>query len=272
MSTTHAGPPPAAARTGFTPALVSEWRKFRALSTTRVVLGVAVALSLGVSALIVLFGGGHNAADVQADGRYDVIFFGSGLGVWAFVFLSAHFVAVEFRAGLGERTFVATPRRTRVLLAKLAVLVGVGLLGGCVLSALNVALTQGVLGLGGHPTLDLTDPGLLRPALLYIGLSMAVQGVLAALIAVIVRHAFGALIVTIMLTALPVTLAEFFGRAYADVVPRWVAGAAVESLSGVSEPGSPGYLPPGPALLAVALWLAAAGAVSLHRLHHRDIR
>lgn len=260
------------ARTGFASTLVAEWRKLWALSTTSIVVAVTVALTLGVSALIVLFGGGDNAADVQADGQYDVIFFGTGLGVWAFAFLCAHFVAVEFRTGLGERTFVATPRRTRVLLAKLAVLVGVGLVGGCALSVLNVALTQGVLGMGGHPTLDLTDPGLLRAVLLYVGLSMAVQGALAALIAVAVRHAFGALIVTILLTALPVTLAEFFGEAYAQIVPRWVAGAAVESLSGVAEPGSPGHLPLGLALLDVALWLTVVGTISLHRLHHRDIR
>jgi len=264
--------PVAPPRTGFGSTLAGEWRKFRALSTTWVVLAVVVVLTLGVSALIVLFGGGDDATRVQAGGEYEVIFFGAGLGVWAFAFLSAHFVAVEFRTGLGERTFVVTPRRTRVLLAKAVVVAGVGLVGGCALSLANVALTQGVLAVGGHPTLDPTDPGLLRAVLLYIGLSAAVQGTIAALVAVAVRNAFGALIVTIMLTALPVTVAQFLGEAYAQLVPRWVPGAVAESLAGVSEPGSPGHLPLGSALLGLALWFAVAGAVSLHRLHHRDIR
>jgi ABC-2 type transport system permease protein len=269
--TTHTG---TSTRRGVAPtaALRAEWRKFRSLSSTRTVLAVTVVLSLGVSALIVLFGGGANAADVQRDGQYDVIFFGAGLGVWAFAFLSAQFVTTEFRTGLGERTFIATPRRARVLVAKLVVLAGVGFVVGVVLSVLNVGLTQGVLGLGGHPTLDLTDPGLLRAVLLYVGLSMAVQGTLAALVAVVLRHPFGAFVVTIMMTALPVELAEFFGEPYAGIVPRWVPGAAAESLSGVAEPGSPGYLPLGLAVLDIAVWIAVVGALAVHRLRHRDVR
>lgn len=248
----------------------SEWRKLWSLRSTPVILGVVVALTLGISWAIVVFAG-VNAAQAQQDGTYAVIFFGSSLGVWAFAVLAAEFVTTEFR-GAADHTFVATPRRSRVLLAKSLIVAGLGLVVGPVVSVATVVVTQGGLALGGFPTLQLDDPGLWRAVLVYVGLNMAVQRVLAALVAVLVRNAFGAVVVVLMLSALPPSLAESFGPAFTELVPRWIPGAAVESVAGLSQVGSAGYLALPAALLAVAIWIGLFAAVSFPRLDRADAR
>ncbi len=253
-----------------TAVVASEWRKLWALRSTPVVLAIVVALTLGISTVIVVFGG-VNAAQAQQDGTYAVIFFGSSLGVWAFCVLAAGLVTVEFD-GAADHTFVATPRRSRVLAAKLVIVAGLGLVIGPVISVATVAVTQASLALGGFPTLRLDDPALWRAVLLFVGVSMAVQGVLAGLVAVVVRNAFGAMALVLALSAVPPALAESVGPTYAELVPRWIPGAAVESIVGLAQPGSAGHLPLLVALFAVAAWIALFGAVSFRRLDRADAR
>ena len=257
---------------GFGAALTSEWRKFWALPANRNVLAATAAVTVGVSILIVLFGGGSTLAKVQSEGKYDVIFFGGIFGVWAFIYLGANFIASEFRAGMADYTFVATPKRSRVMIAKMLIVGGLGLGIGILISLVDVALTQGALAIGGFPTLKLEDPALVRPILLYIGVGMCLQGTIGGLLAVLVRNAFGALVLTILLSFLPVTLAKFFGSAYGHVVPRWTTGALIESISGVATPGSDGYLPTSLALLGAAMWVSLIGFVAINRVLRTDAR
>lgn len=257
---------------GFGSALASEWRKFWALPVTRTVLLATVGVTVGVSVLVVLFGGGSNLAEVQRTGKYDAIFFGAVLGVWAFIFLGANFVAVEFRAGMADYTFVATPRRARVIISKILIVGGLGLVVGLLISLIDVALTQGALVVAGYPTLRLDDPALVRPILFYIGVGMCMQGILGSLLAVLVRNAFGAMVLTILLTLLPIMFAQFFGAAYTSAVPRWTPGALVESISGVAGPHSDGYLPLPLALLGAALWVGVIGSAAIARVSRGDAR
>lgn len=67
-------------------------------------------------------------------------------------------------------------------------------------------------------------------------------------------------------------MSDFFGPGYAAIVPRWVPGAAVESLSGVAEVGTPGFLPLPLALVAVGLWFAVLGGLAHIRLTRGDAR
>jgi len=108
--------------------------------------------------------------------------------------------------------------------------------------------------------------------LLYIGVGMGLQGILGGLLAVLVRNAFGAVALTILLNLLPVVFAKFFGEAYTRTVPRWTPGAIVESVSGVAKPGSDGYLPISLAVLGAAIWIGVLLALALIRLLRGDAR
>jgi ABC-2 type transport system permease protein len=263
---------PPTAPPGFRAVLRSEWTKLWAVRSTHVLLGVLLLLTVGVTGVLAFFGSSGDLAAAQEDGAYDVILFSATLGIWVYTYLGAAVVAAEFGGRAGQYTFVATPRRGRVLAAKMLIVGGLGAALGVVVALVNIALTQAALASAGSTLLDLGDPGLWRAALVFVALSMAVQAWLGAAVAVLVRTAFGALAIVVLVNALPVTTAQFLGEGYRSTVPRLVPGAAVESAAGLSVPGSDGHLPLGAALLVVAAWLGLAHLLAHRRLVRADLR
>ncbi|BBG02195.1 MULTISPECIES: hypothetical protein [Pseudonocardia] len=259
-------------RPGFGAVVASEWIKLWAVRSTWHLLGVVLALTVGLSAVMAFFGSAGDLAAAQADGEYNVVLFSAGLGVWVYCYFGAALVASEF-GGTGYYTFVATPGRGRVLAAKALIVAACGPVLGSAIAVSAVLLTQVGLTATGAVPLDLADPTLWRAALGYVVLSMTVQGVLAALVAVLVRNAIGALgVVLLLLNALPVMLAEFLGETYRNSIPRFMPGAAVESVAGLSVPGSAGYLPTGVAATVLAAWVGIAWIAAHRRLATSDIR
>ncbi|MFJ9553255.1 hypothetical protein ACIRPH_05540 [Nocardiopsis sp. NPDC101807] len=255
---------------GFAAALRSEWYKFWALPSNRTILVVAVALTLGITLLMAVFGDTAAMAREQEDGRYSVIFFGSTLGVWVLAALAANVVASEHRNGTVALTLAATPRRGRTLAAKLAIVAALALGCGLVVSLANFALTQAALAAAGEATVRLSDPGMLRAVLLYIPVSAFSQALLAACAAVVLRSAPGAFGLVVLLSTLPVVGARFFGPWWSENVPRHMVGAASESVAGMAVPGTEGFLPTLPALLVIAVWTAVSVAVASAAFSRRD--
>jgi hypothetical protein len=261
-----------AGKPGFGSTLASEWSKLWSLPFTFKTIAIVLLLTFGVSVGIIFFGGGAQVAPEQADGKYSVLFFGSGLGTWAFVFLTSGFMSTEFRSGMVDYTFITTPKRLNVLWAKLLVVAGLGFVGGAVTSLVTVGIAQATLLAAGFAPLQLADPGLHRAVLLYVGLGWAVQGLLGALAAVFIRHNFGSWALAVGVSVLPVAFADVFGDFYAQNIPRWTPGAAVESLAGLATPDSDGYLPLPMAALSVAAWLCLFGIFAVRRLVRGDAR
>lgn len=259
------------AEPGIFSTLISEWRKARALRSTLVGVTVILLLGAGVGAFIALVGDGSAIAEAQAENEYSVVFYSSSLSTWVFAFLAASLLASEF-GGMGEATFVATARRGRVLAAKLVLVAAGGLIVGLLASVVAVAATQGVLADRGIELLDLTDPVLARAVVLFMGASMAVHGVLAACIAVFTRSAAGAVAATGLMTLAPINLAQFLGQWYASTVPRWMPGAAVESVAGLSAPGSYVYLSAPASAVCLVVWIAVFCTLAALRLPRIDIR
>lgn len=254
---------------GFVDTLASEWLKLRSLRLYPLLLAAIVIVSVAVGAFMSIIGG-ESVAEAQAESEYSVIFYSSALTTWAFAGIAANFVGIEF-SGVGQTTFTATARRTRVLAAKV-VLIGVaGALTGVLSSVTTAAATQGVLALRGFEPLDLTDPGLLRAVLILVGASMAVQGLIAAGFAVLTRSAIWGLVAAGLVSLLPVSFANLLGEWYSEHIPRWLPGAAVESLAGVAAPEGYGYLPVPLAVTAVIVWLAVVLTVATLRLRRLDI-
>ncbi|MFC4565301.1 hypothetical protein ACFO4E_25890 [Nocardiopsis mangrovi] len=255
---------------GFGAALRSEWRKFRALPSNRAILAATAAMTVGITVLMCVFGDTAALAREQAEGEYSVAFFGSYFGIWGFSALAANVVAAEYRCGMISHTLAATPRRWRVLAAKLVIIAVLAFATGVAISFAGFGITQGVLASAGERALDLGAPGMLRAVLLFVPVSMLAQSVLTACTAVLVRSAPAAVVLVIALGTLPVVLARFLDPWWGDTVPRYMAGAAAESVAGLAVPGTPGYLPTLPAVLVIAVWLAVFTAVALTRFARRD--
>ncbi|WP_328473366.1 hypothetical protein OHA21_12310 [Actinoplanes sp. NBC_00393] len=247
-----------------TPTLRSEALKVRELRSTWVGTSLILLVSAGMAALI------SAVADVGTVDERQVIFYSSGLATWAYVFLAAGLVATEFH-GTGQATFVATARRGRVLAAKLLLITAGGLGVGLLAATATVGAAQTVLILRGPEPLDLADPGLVRGLVLFLPTSMIVQGLLAACLAVLVRSGVVAVVLAGLLSLAPVSVAPFFGDWYAAHVPRWVPGAAVESLAGIAAPGSYGYLAWPPAAACLLAWIGVLLLIAAVRLPRMDI-
>lgn len=253
----------------FADTLASEWHKLWALRSVPILMVAIAALSMAVGAFMTIVGGADVAA-AQTESKYSVIFYSSALTTWAFAGLAANVVGIEF-SGLGRATFVATPRRGPVLLAKLGLIGVLGMVTGVASSVATAAATQGMLALQGYQPLDLTDPGLARAVLVLVGASMAVQGLVAAGFTVLTRSAVWGLVAAMLLSLLPVSLADLLGPWYAEHIPRLLPGAAVESLAGVAAPEGYGYLPAPFASAVVIAWTTVLGALALRRLRRLDI-
>lgn len=255
---------------GFGAVLGSEWRKFLALPANRVMILLALVLTVGVTILMVVLGDSETLAREQAEGEYSVAFFGSYFATMTFAALAAHVVASEYR-GMAAYTLTATPRRWRPLTAKLVVISLVGGTVGLVVSVAGFLITQGFLAAAGEEYLGLDAPDMLRAVLLFVPLGTVVQSLMAACAAVVLRSAPGAFGAILLLGWLPVGLAPFLGTWWGENVPRYMTGAAVESVAGMAVPGSEGYLPALPALAVIVVWVAAFVTMALMVFERRDV-
>jgi ABC-2 type transport system permease protein len=127
----------------------AEWQKLR---TTRILHGTlptAVAISAAAVAGVV---SSYDGSLTGSDGIREVL---SVTGSGAVVVLVAGIVlaAGEHRHGTAVDTFLTTPRRDRVVAAKLAVGAGLGLLVGLVTAVASVGVAAAV-----YPTQDVTFP------------------------------------------------------------------------------------------------------------------
>ncbi|GAB3745242.1 hypothetical protein [Microlunatus parietis] len=254
--------------------LHAELIKVRHSRTLRAVLAITIGLSLGITALVTAFGGAAVLAEHQAvdgGGKYEILFFGSTFGVWAYAFFAAGFAAAEFRNGMINYTFAATANRNRVLLAKAILVAAGGLIIGNVTSLINFALTQGMLAATGHPALWIGDPALLRVLLVYIPGQLVVWGVLAVFLGGALRTTTPTVLILLLGSALPVLTAQFLPATWGETVPRWMPGALIESLAGLAVPGSPGYLPLPAAIPALTAWLIIFAVAGLHGYRTRDV-
>lgn len=254
---------------GFGSTLRSESFRFWTLPSNRGILLVMLGLTVGVSTLMVVFGDSASLAREQAEGEYSVAFFGSQFGVLAFSALAAAVVASEYRGVIGY-TLTATPQRWRTLTAKLVIIAGLGAVMGVVVSLVSFTVTQTAMRWAGVETIGLGDPGMLRAVLLFAPLAMVVQPLMTACAAVVLRSAPGAFVFVVLLGFLPVSLAPFLGSWWGENVPRYMTGAATESVAGLAIPGTEGYLPTAAAILVIVAWVGVFVAVAMAVHSRRD--
>lgn len=118
--------------------LAAEWLKLR---TTRVLFAVvpaAVALSLAALAGVVL--AADTASELEAADGIRRTFSVAGAGAILVLVLGIVISTAEYRHGTAADTFLTTPRRHRVLTAKLAVSAAIGLAVGAAIAGAGLGL------------------------------------------------------------------------------------------------------------------------------------
>ena len=234
--------------------------------STRTTLGLFAAM-LGLVLLAVLLHGFGLQAERLNDPRVQLMVLGRGefLGVLFAALLGALSITSEIRHGTIRPTFLFSPRRARVVAAKVSVSVGIG--AGFGLAAGIAAVAAGTAALqarGIQLQLDRRDYALLIAG---AAAAAALWAAIGVGVGALVRHQVPTLI------GLCAWLLFVEGLLVGDAgglgdVGRFLPGSAASAISG-QDPGT--LLAPGAGLVLLAAYAAAAtlaGALSISR---RDV-
>lgn len=180
---------------------------------------------------------GYGIASWRSPGDDDVVMlslFGVRLGVIAIIALGVLSMTAEYRTGLIRTTLTASPRRGRVLAAKVVVLAGVVFVAGLITSVAAFLLAQPGMRDGGYnppayPHVSLTDGTTLR-AVVGTAIYLALVALFSLGIAVVRRRTAGAIVFAVVLVVLP----QIVGPVISPEADIWIsrltpiAGLAVQ--------------------------------------------
>lgn len=215
--------------------------------STLFALAVSIGISVFVTVLISVFNDGSaNPLSVSLIGPF--------LGTWLLVVLAAGIVTTEYSTGMIQQSLTITPRRGRLMAAKMIFVTGVSLLTGLVLALLCFAVSQSILAGTGRPNTGLGDVETLR-AVTVTGVFSVVYPLIAASLAFVTRNAAGAILLTLLIAFFPMVMAELGSSWWAENAVRFAPGGPMESLTGQALPGTVGYMATGPAALVTITWL-----------------
>jgi ABC-type transport system involved in multi-copper enzyme maturation permease subunit len=233
--------------------LHSEWIKLFTTRTTWVMLGIGLFCEGLFMALIVSL--------VPADELDQVreMITGTGLLMTLLLVLGVLIITTEFRHGTASSTFLVSPQRGRVLLAKLVAAVLVGLLAGLLFVVVNGGIVLPVYNdrVGGlPPSGDLVE--------IYAGVvaSFALLAAFGLGVGAIIRNQVGAIVAAIafffIISSLPYLLPGNIGE--------YFPASALGSLHGHTEgEGELGQVGGGLVLAAWSFGLWALGTVMVAR-------
>ena len=229
------------------------WRTITAeltkLRTLPVALGAIAAALLLPPALAVMMGlnqaGSRSAAAINPDGQG---FEAAGFGQPLVILLAAVIVGSEYRNGLLRSTQLATPRRVRLLAAKVIVIAGLTFTLAIVSTGLAVMLRQAVLGDDGIPPNEFTSGMWLN--VLGVGVNWMLIALVSAALTVLARSALLPVIVLV-----PLVLG--LGVALVTVLPWLKYAPDLAGLQLISRYPGIGLLDPIPGGVVMAAWATA---------------
>lgn len=257
-------------------AVRAEWTKLRSVRSTTWMLFAA----FGVSVLLSVLGTANTHTDgtcasPNGDGCRDVVAIsvaGTYLGELIIAALAVLTVTSEYTTGMIRTTFVADPRRRRVLVTRAAVVMAIVFVIGLITAVTSFLLGRPLLtGNGftaahGYGYTDLLDSTVAR-AVVGTALFLTLVALLGLGVGTIVRHTAGAVATVLGLLLLPVVAAAVLSQKLGDAILKStpVAGLAIERSARGDFPISPW-----PGLAVMCGWALAAGAIGLVLVARRD--
>ena len=239
-------------------ALRSEWLKLVSVRTTWALLGTMVLLE-GLAAGLLT-----GLADVEDLRRRDIATIAIGTKV-AIVFmftLGALLATNEFRHGTANSTFVVTPRRERVIAAKLAVGLVIGIVGALLYIAVNAGLGLSILSSRG---IDV-DADIAVNTYVGVGVGLVLGCLFGVALGALLRNQILTVVVGMVIFLLAGTAALFIG----DDVGRYFPGESLLALQGT--PGTEEtLLSQTEGGLLLAAYCIVLGAAGMWATRERDV-
>lgn len=242
----------------------AELLKQRTTRSSTLTLASMVGLIL---LLILLHGFSLSGAHLStATAQLKVVGWGTSIGALFAALLGANSLTGEIRNGTIRPTFLATPKRERVILAKLAAAAMIGTAVGLLAEGLCAGIEAVALGTRGIH-IELTTGDYLQ----LLGGGAAAGAFFAAIglgVGAVVRHQIAAVIgLTLWLILIETTL---IGNLPA--VGKFAPGAAAGAISGAIQTQSKtALLAPGIGLLLLTLYALVAGTGGIAAINRRDV-
>jgi ABC-2 type transport system permease protein len=258
-------------------ALRAEWTKLRSVGSTRWALAGAFGAMVLLGVLLCAGAHSNGCINAECDDMAMQSLGGVYLGQFAISALGVLAITSEYATGLIRVTFVADPRRRRVLAAKALAVAAAVFAVGLVTSVLSFAIGNALLvGNGytpanGYPTLSLTDGPVLR-AIVGTALYLSAVALLSLGIATVLRHTAAAISTVIALLWVPLIVASFLSETAPNEVLLLRVTPMLPGISIQRTIERTDSLPIGPwAGLGVAgLWALGAMALALWLIGRRD--
>jgi len=245
-------------RAGFGATLASEWTKITTLRSTYIMLGLALILGIGMTALITAVIGNTFSGwtpDQQAD--FDPVltsFFG-----WIFVgillsVLGVTTLASEYSSGMIRVTLTATPRRGRVLLTKVLIIGAVTFVVGTIATIGMFLVGQAIFSSYGIEAGSLGGGETLRTVL---GLSIGapIFPLIGAALAVLLRNTAGAITTVMALIFAPSIFGPLLPAWWQENVLRFLPGPASDNLALFNDSDALLYMAPAAAAAVAVGWV-----------------
>lgn len=269
----HPGVPAARPDPGLRAAVAAEWSKLRTARAPRRNLVLGTVLGIAMSLLLSLVVGATYAdwpASEQA--AFDPVLYplsGSLIMAIFYVAASVGAVAPEFGTGMIRLTLTATPKRGRVLAAKVIVVTVAVTVASAVALVAMVLGSQAIFAANDLPTAGLGDADLQR-TLVFLVLTGPVFPALSVAIAFLLRTAAASISTVLALIFLPSILGgllpEWWQRNILSILP----GPASDSIAVAHLDRTPMHLHPVAALVVLVVWIGGSLLLARRTLDHRD--
>ncbi|MGW7070508.1 ABC transporter permease subunit [Streptomyces sp. NPDC054855] len=209
---------------------------------------------------------------------------GSQLGLVLIAALGVLFITSEYRRGMIRTTFVASPRRGRVLVAKAVVVGAVAFAAGLVANLASFLLSMPVLRENGHkpplfPEFSLTDGPVVR-AVLGTAALLALVAVLALALGALLRSTAAAITTVVVVIVLPLVLVSMLPLGMSQWLQRLtpVAGFAIQETTPRYDQVASLCLPedgcypqgPWPGFATLAAYAVVALGIAVWNVRKRD--
>lgn len=259
---------------GFAATLASEWTKIISVRSTWITLALAFILSIGTTALISLVVGlTFDDWAPQEQATFDPItfpFVGLLFGMIVFTVLAVNIVTSEYGSGMMSLSLQATPRRGRVLAAKLLLASVVTLVGGVVTMLGMFFVAQMIFASFDMPSVGLMDDDVPR-AILGTALLLPLFPLIGATLGFILRSTAGAITAVLALLWVPEIIGAFLPRWWRENVLSLLPGPAADSLTLSHIMDSPSHLDSMPLAAAIVVaWLVIFISGAYMALTRRD--
>lgn len=263
-----------ASQPGFGSILASEWTKLRSVRSTWIILFLALFLSIGFSALIAWVQGlTFNDWGELERASFDPLFnsiVGILFGMILLIVFGVTTVTSEYGSRMIRTTFIATPKRLRVMAAKAVIVAIVGIIIAGLMMLGMFLVSQAIFGAYGMETASLGDDDASRLILSTMLAGGLIYTLIPFSIAFLLRGTASAITASIGLFFLPWMFAPLLPNWMQENILRFLPDIAMDSLGGVTDSTSTMYLSQTAAIITIVAWLVGSLALAAFFLRRRD--